>query len=63
MSDTALPRIPDRRRPIPAGRFSFISTITIFGTPVDVTLSELAIEAFFPADEESAGRLHAAWRG
>mgnify|MGYP000435619285 CR=1 FL=1 len=29
---------------------SFISTITVFGTPVDVTLSELAIETFFPAD-------------
>ena len=32
-------------------RLSFISTITVFGTPVDVTLSELAIETFFPADE------------
>jgi transcriptional regulator with XRE-family HTH domain len=30
---------------------SFISTITVFGTPLDVTLSELAIETFFPADE------------
>jgi transcriptional regulator with XRE-family HTH domain len=30
---------------------SFISTITVFGTPLDVTLSELAIESFFPADE------------
>jgi hypothetical protein len=30
---------------------ALFSTITIFGTPVDVTLSELAIEAFFPADE------------
>ncbi|MGM9489483.1 helix-turn-helix domain-containing protein [Ideonella sp. YS5] len=34
----------------PAGTLSFISTITVFGTPVEVTLSELAIEAFFPAD-------------
>jgi transcriptional regulator with XRE-family HTH domain len=32
---------------------SFISTITIFGTPLDVTLSELAIESFFPADAET----------
>jgi len=32
---------------------SFISTITVFGTPLDVTLSELAIECFFPADEET----------
>ena len=32
---------------------SFISTISVFGTPLDVTLSELAIESFFPADEET----------
>ncbi|MEO9341097.1 helix-turn-helix transcriptional regulator [Mesorhizobium sp. SB112] len=32
---------------------SFISTITIFGTPLDVTLSELAIESFFPADRDT----------
>ncbi len=30
---------------------SFISTSTVFGTPREVTLSELAIEAFYPADE------------
>lgn len=33
-----------------AGVLSFISTMTIFGTPVDVTLQELALETFFPAD-------------
>lgn len=33
-----------------AGVLSFFSTTTVFGTAVDVTLSELAIEAFFPAD-------------
>jgi transcriptional regulator with XRE-family HTH domain len=32
------------------GLLSFLSTTTVFGTPVDITLSELAIEAFFPAD-------------
>ncbi|MGZ4481833.1 MAG: helix-turn-helix domain-containing protein [Gaiellales bacterium] len=36
---------------------SFFSTITTFGTPVDVTVSELAVEAFFPADEQTAGYL------
>jgi len=36
---------------------SFISTITVFGTPLDVTLSELAIESFFPADAETAALL------
>lgn len=30
---------------------SFISTTTVFGTPLEVTVSELAIEAFHPADE------------
>jgi len=34
----------------PAGVLSFISTITVFGTPHDITLSELAMETFFPAD-------------
>ncbi|HJV69978.1 helix-turn-helix transcriptional regulator [Ideonella sp.] len=38
----------------PAGTLSFISTITVFGTPVEVTLSELAVEAFFPADAFTA---------
>ena len=33
---------------------SFMSTTTVFGTPVDVTLSELAIEMFFPADEATS---------
>jgi hypothetical protein len=40
-----------------AGRLSFISTTTVFGTPVDVTLSELAIESFFPADQRTADLL------
>lgn len=38
---------------------SFISTTMVFGTPIDVTLSELAIETFFPADEFTARRLRA----
>jgi hypothetical protein len=36
------------------GLLAFFSTITIFGTPVDITLAELAIEAFFPADAHTA---------
>ena len=43
----------------PAGTLSFISTTTVFGTPVDVTLSELALETFFPADAATAALLHA----
>jgi transcriptional regulator with XRE-family HTH domain len=38
---------------------SFISTITVFGTPLDVTLSELAIESFFPADPRTVEILRA----
>jgi transcriptional regulator with XRE-family HTH domain len=38
----------------PAGILSFISTTTVFGTPVDITLSELALESFFPADAATA---------
>jgi hypothetical protein len=36
---------------------SFFSTTMVFGTPVDITLSELALETFFPADERTAERL------
>ncbi len=36
------------------GTLSLLSTTTVFGTPVDVTLSELAIESFFPADAATA---------
>ncbi|NIE68416.1 helix-turn-helix transcriptional regulator [Burkholderia sp. Ax-1719] len=39
------------------GELSFYSATTVFGTPVDITLSELAIEAFFPADARTAEAL------
>jgi transcriptional regulator with XRE-family HTH domain len=38
---------------------SFFSTTTVFGTPLDVTVAGLAIEAFFPADPATAEALHA----
>lgn len=47
----------------PMGQIRFVSTVTIFGTPVDITLSELAIEAFFPADAQSAALLQAMTNG
>jgi transcriptional regulator with XRE-family HTH domain len=37
-----------------AGVLALFSTITVFGTPVDVTLSELALECFYPADPATA---------
>jgi transcriptional regulator with XRE-family HTH domain len=42
---------------IPEGILSFLSTTTIFGTAIEVTLSELSIEAFYPADAATADRL------
>jgi transcriptional regulator with XRE-family HTH domain len=36
---------------------SFFSTTMVFGTPIDITLSELAVESFFPADAETAERV------
>ena len=35
----------------PAGVLAFFGTTTVFGTPMDITLAELAVEAFFPADD------------
>jgi len=40
-----------------AGTLNLFSTTTVFGTPLDVTVSEIAIESFFPADEETATAL------
>ncbi|GHC55190.1 helix-turn-helix domain-containing protein [Streptomyces cinnamoneus] len=46
-----------------AGRtLSFISTIATFNTPMDVTVSELALETFLPADAETAAALHGGFR-
>jgi transcriptional regulator with XRE-family HTH domain len=39
------------------GVLSLISTTTVFGTPLEVTLAELALESFFPADAATAETL------
>jgi transcriptional regulator with XRE-family HTH domain len=39
---------------------SLLSTTSVFGTPHDVTVAELAVESFFPADERTADFLRAA---
>jgi transcriptional regulator with XRE-family HTH domain len=39
---------------------SMIGTTTVFGTPVDITLSELTLETFFPADPATAEALRLA---
>jgi transcriptional regulator with XRE-family HTH domain len=39
------------------GELNFISTTTVFGTAVDITLAELTLETFFPADAATAAAL------
>ena len=51
--DNGMIAIPFRLATID-GVLSFFSTTTMFGTPVDITVSELAIEAFLPADAQTA---------
>jgi transcriptional regulator with XRE-family HTH domain len=43
----------------PAGVLHLISTTTVFGSPTDITLQELALETFFPGDEATAQALRA----
>ena len=38
---------------------AFFSTVATFGTPLDVTVAELVIESFFPADADTAAALRA----
>jgi transcriptional regulator with XRE-family HTH domain len=49
-SDVAVPL----RLRTPGGELRFISTVTTFGTPADITVEELSIESFFPADRATA---------
>jgi hypothetical protein len=36
------------------GELRLLTTLTYFGTAVDVTIAELRLEAFLPADETTA---------
>lgn len=65
----AYPGVPDRLRRADLGasllpivpvrferdgrRFSYFSTVTTLGTPIDVTAQETRIECFFPVDDET----------
>ncbi|MFB7455773.1 helix-turn-helix domain-containing protein [Streptomyces sp. NPDC056188] len=42
---------------------SFVSSISTFNTPMDVTVAELAIETFVPADPATVEYLHSSWAG
>ncbi|MDO8188250.1 helix-turn-helix transcriptional regulator [Conexibacter sp. JD483] len=50
--------VPLRLR-IDGGELQLISIVSTFGTATDVTVAELSIEAFFPADEQTAALLRA----
>ncbi|KRF16799.1 XRE family transcriptional regulator [Nocardioides sp. Soil797] len=56
---------PDGRIAVPmrlrtgTGELSFISTVTTFGTAVDISVAELTVEAFLPADAATAAALRA----
>jgi transcriptional regulator with XRE-family HTH domain len=54
-SPLALPMVIEHR----GRRLSFLSVIATFNTPVDVTVSELAVETLLPADPETAVHLRA----
>lgn len=41
----------------PEGPLEFLSTTTVFGTAVDVTLSDLVIESFFPANAQTTAAM------
>ena len=43
----------------PLGLLSFLSAVTVFGTAVEITLAELTIESFYPADDETAAAMRA----
>jgi transcriptional regulator with XRE-family HTH domain len=53
------PVAPIRLRTADGRELAFLSTTTLFGTPGDVTVDELAIEAFLPADDATAVALGA----
>ncbi len=55
----AAPVVPIRLRSVDGAELAFLSTTTLFGTPGDVTVEELAIEAFLPADDATAAALGA----
>jgi transcriptional regulator with XRE-family HTH domain len=45
--------------PLRLDGLAFFSVTSVLGTPLDVTLSELAVETFLPADPVTAAALHA----
>jgi transcriptional regulator with XRE-family HTH domain len=61
-ADTAGQVVMPLRLRMGEATLSFFSTLATFGTARDITVEELAIEQFFPADRATAEVLHASWR-
>jgi transcriptional regulator with XRE-family HTH domain len=57
-SPTARDVVVPLRLASPGGDLNFLSVISTFGTPADLTVADLSIEAFLPADEATRARLH-----
>lgn len=53
-SDLASSLLVPWRAQVGGEALSLFTTLTTFGTPTDVTLAELAVELYYPADEETA---------
>lgn len=49
--------VPLRLRDDAGGELAFFGTLATFGTAVDITLAEVAVEAFYPANAHTAMRL------
>jgi len=56
-SPEPLPAVP-LRLATAEGTLALLSATTVFGTPLDITLEELALETFLPADAATAAALH-----
>lgn len=52
--------VPLRMRTTSGDQLTFFSTVATFGTALDITLAELSIESFFPADDATDAALRAA---
>jgi transcriptional regulator with XRE-family HTH domain len=55
--DGKLPVLLPLRLATSAGVLSFFSTTMVFGSAAEITLSEMAVELFFPADAETVDRV------
>ena len=52
--------VPLRLRTPGGAELSFLSTVSTFGTAIDITVAELSIESFFPADAATAAAVRGA---